>query len=176
MDLQPLSRENPLTVFILDVPEDIILIISFAENTVVLTDRNLLLQHILFPGGINETLAPQLVNDVFLPGPGVTRMFFRRISRWCLHKACEERRLGPADLPDMLAEIDIRRRLHAVHTMTHVEIVEVEVEYLLLSQVSLQPVCQNSLPEFPEHAPFRSQDKRFDYLLGDGTASLNNTA
>ena len=63
-----------------------------------------------------------------------------------LDDAREHRRLGERELRDRLAEVDLRRRLHAVRAVTEVDGVQVQLEDLVLGELLLEAVGEDRPP------------------------------
>ena len=71
-----------------------------------------------------------------------------------------------------LAIIDLSGGANAVGPMTHVYLVEIQFQYLLFTEVPLDPEGQQYFIQFSGVGLFRAEEKVPGDLHGDGAASL----
>ena len=167
-------RKNTFAVLVFHVLADRALEIGVREYAVVGSKPRALLQHGVFFLRVDKALFPHLVDHVELPHPGEPRMPPGRVPGGRLHNTCQQGGLRPVDLPDVLAEIDLGRRLYAVDPLPHIDVVEVDVQDFLLRQVHLQPVGEDGFAHLTHHALLGPQYERLDYLLRYGAAPLDD--
>ena len=76
----------------------------------------------------------------------------------------------------MLAEIALRRCLHAIGAGAEIDAVEVEFENLVLGEFALEPECQQQFLQLAGEGALLRQEQVLRELLGDGGAALRNAA
>ncbi|MNZ32921.1 hypothetical protein D3C78_502590 [compost metagenome] len=108
--------------------------------------------------------------------PVATLLAARRVgqrveARWCLRQAGNHCHLRQADIADRFAVIDLRRRLDAVRTVTQVDLVDVQLEDLVLGQLSFDLQGQQDLGGLARKAAFAGQEEVLRHLHGDRAAA-----
>lgn len=93
-----------------------------------------------------------------------------------LRQACDQRGLSGVELPDVLAEVEPRRLLHAVPAVTEEDLVDVEGHDLLLGQRLLEPAREDDLLDLALERLLRREQERLDHLLGDRGGALLRAA
>ena len=93
-----------------------------------------------------------------------------------LEQAGEHRRLGEIDVARRLAEIILRRRLHAERAAAHVGAIEIEAQDLLLGQMVLEPQRQIGFLDLARNRALVGQEQVLGELLGDRRAALHDAA
>ena len=99
-----------------------------------------------------------------------------RIFRRRLEEARQHRRFRQIDVARRLAEIILRRRLHAERAAAHIGAVEIEAEDLLLRQVMFQPEREIGLLDLARDRTLVGQEQIFRQLLRDRRAALHDAA
>ncbi|MNP01797.1 hypothetical protein D3C76_936250 [compost metagenome] len=108
--------------------------------------------------------------------PVATLLAARRVgqrveARRRLGQAGDHRHLRQADIADRFAVIDLRRRLDAVRTVTQVDLVDVQLEDLVLGQLSFDLQGQQDLGGLARKAAFAGQEEVLRHLHGDRAAA-----
>jgi hypothetical protein len=78
------------------------------------------------------------------------------------------------DVADRLAEIELRRRLHAIGAAAEIRPVEIHLQDLVLAQPGLDPHGKKRLVDLAAHAALRRQEQILGQLLGDRRATLHD--
>ncbi|MBP2676878.1 MAG: hypothetical protein H6Q84_3718 [Deltaproteobacteria bacterium] len=111
-----------------------------------------------------------------LPRLRLVEMVPRRVSGRRLRQPRQHGAFPEGERRHVLAEIGLRRGLHAVRPVPQVDLVQVKVEDLLLRKLPLDPVGENDLLQLPRDALLRGEEKGFDRLLGDRARPLRISA
>jgi hypothetical protein len=89
-----------------------------------------------------------------------------------LHHAGQQRRLGQVQLLRRLAEIEPGRRFQTIPTMTHVDLVAVQLEDLVFGERPLDLHRQHRLAELPAEALFTLQKEAARELHAESARAL----
>ena len=100
----------------------------------------------------------------------------RRVFRRRLEQSGEHRRLGQIDVAGGLAEIILRRRLHAERAAAHVGAIEIEAEDLFLGQMVFEPEREIGFLDLARDRALVGQEQVLGELLGDRGAALHDAA
>src|SRR5512139_2937285 len=103
-------------------------------------------------------------------------MLFRRVAGRRLDYPCEEGRLRGCYIPHMLSEIYLGCSLYAINAMSHINIVKVQVQDLVLIQVGFKFIGKDGLAYFPVEALFRTEYEGFYHLLSYRAPALRHPA
>ncbi len=95
-----------------------------------------------------------------------------RQPRWRLRHARDERSLGEREVLHVLAEVVLRGLLHAVASVSEVDVVQVEVEDLVLAQLLLEAPREDELLDLARQRPLGREQEQLHDLLCDGARAL----
>ena len=146
------------------------------ERHVLLDDRDRFVQSVAVLRGRDELVVEHLPEHVALAILGALEVHRRRIFGRRLGQAAQHRRLGDGQILGVLAEVDLGRRLHAVGAVAEIDVVGVDGEDLLLSEVLLDLVRQDGLADLAEDVALVTDEHQLGHLLRDGRAALDHVA
>ncbi len=133
------------------------------------------------PGRINlplghEAGVDEVAQDVVGPRARRRQIDVRRVLRRRLEQPGEHRRLGQIDVAGGLAEIILRRRLHAERAASHVGAIEIEAEDLFLGQMMFEPEREVRFLDLARDRTLVGQEHILGELLGDRGAPLHDAS
>lgn len=126
---------------------------------------------------VDEAELEHALEDPVAPLRTAGRVDQRVVARGRFRQAGDHRHLGQAQVFDRLAVIDLCGSLDAIGTVAQVDLVDVELEDLVLGQLSLDLQGQEDFIDLSREASFIGKEVVLRYLHGDGAAaSLDVTA
>ena len=104
------------------------------------------------------------------------RLTFGEYFVGALNRPGEHRRLGQIDVAGGLAEIILRRRLHAERAASHVGAIEIEAEDSFLGQMMFEPEREVRFLDLARDRTLVGQEHILGELLGDRGAPLHDAS